>query len=181
MLLELGAERYIDADALVHQLYTAGQPVTHAIASAFGHDFLATDGSVDRKKLGNLVFQDAQALQQLERIVHPAVTEALRLELAQVSPSGIAIIDAVKLLEGESGRFCQSKWLVLCSQEQQLQRLQLRSNLSAADALVRINAQTPATLKIPLVDEVIDNSGSLDNTRQQVITAFRRFCEKFPA
>src|SRR5713226_4162534 len=130
MLLELGAERYIDADAVVHKLYESGQPIAQKVAEAFGPAVIAPDGSVDRKALGALVFQDAEAMRRLEAIVHPAVSVALASELATVSPSGIAIIDAVKLLEGGSGKFCQSKWLVICTEEQELARLVERNHLS---------------------------------------------------
>src|SRR2546430_3662099 len=119
MLLELGAERYIDADAVVHKLYQSGQPIAIQVAETFGHAVIASDGSVDRKALGAVVFQDAEAMRRLEAIVHPAVSIALARELATVSPGGIAIIDAVKLLEGGSGKFCQSKRMVICSEEQE--------------------------------------------------------------
>src|SRR6266852_5161646 len=103
MLLELGAERYIDADAVVHGLYEAGRPIAVKVEEAFGSAVIAPDGSVNRKALGKVVFQDAEAMRRLEAIVHPAVSIALVSELASVSTSGIAIIDAVKLLEGGSG------------------------------------------------------------------------------
>ena len=181
MLLNLGAERYIDADAVVHKLYESGQPVAVRVAEAFGPAVLAPDGSVNRKALGDLVFQDADAMRRLEAIVHPAVGQALLNELSQVSPSGIAIIDAVKLLEGGSGAFCQSKWLVTCSEEQELARLMARNHLSEEEARARLRAQPPLAPKLALVDEVIDNGGSLTETRRQVAAAFGRFLERFPA
>src|SRR5437764_4295769 len=137
ILLELGAERYIDADAVVHKLYQAGQSIALQVAETFGHAVISPDGSVDRKALGALVFQDAEAMRRLEAIVHPAVSVALVSELATVSPTGIAVIDAVKLLEGDSGKFCQSKWLVICSEEQELARLITRNALSQEEAWAR--------------------------------------------
>ncbi len=73
ILLELGAERYIDADAVVHRLYLSGQPIAVKVAKDFGPGVVAADGSVDRKALGAIVFQDAAAMRRLEAIVHPAV------------------------------------------------------------------------------------------------------------
>lgn len=181
MLLKLGAERYIDADAVVHKLYESGQPIAVRVAEAFGPSVIAPDGSVDRKALGDLVFQDAEAMRGLEAIVHPAVGQALLNELSQVSPTGIAVIDAVKLLEGGSGAFCQSKWLVTCPEEQELARLMARNHLSEEEARTRLRAQPPLTPKFALVDEVIDNGGSLAQTRRQVAAAFERFLERFPA
>jgi dephospho-CoA kinase len=179
MLLELGAERYIDADAVVHRLYESGQPVAVEVARSFGAAVMAPDGSVDRKALGKIVFQDAEALRRLERIVHPAVGQALLGELASISAGGIAIIDAVKLLEGGSGALCQSKWLVICSEEQQLARLVARNHLSTEEARARIASQPPIAEKLHLVDEIIDNSDSLEETRHQVTNAFERFQKRF--
>src|SRR6266487_3881022 len=181
MLLDLGAERYIDADAVVHKLYLAGQPIAVKVAEAFGPRVVAPDGSVDRKALGAIVFQDAEAMRRLEVIVHPAVSEALANELASVSPSGIVVIDAVKLLEGGSGKFCQSKWMVVCSEELEYERLIVRNKLNPEEAWTRIRAQSSVVARLPLVDEVIDNSGSLEDTRRQVAAAYERFCQQFPA
>jgi len=181
MLLELGAERYIDADEVVHRLYETGQPIALKVREEFGEAVMRPDGSVDRKVLGTIVFRDAAAMQRLERIVHPAVGLAMRQELEQVSQHGIAIIDAVKLLEGGSGALCQSKWLVICPEEQECQRLMERNRLSWEEAWERIRAQPPIASRLPLVDEVIDNGGTLEQTRQQVEAAFARFLQKFPA
>jgi dephospho-CoA kinase len=181
MLLELGAERYIDADAVVHRLYESGQPIAVQVAEAFGPSVVAADGSVDRKALGALVFQDADAMRRLEAIVHPAVGKALLDELSKVSPGGIAIIDAVKLLEGGSAALAQSKWLVTCPEEQELARLMARNLLSEEEARTRLLAQPPLAPKFALVDEVIDNGGSLEETQRQVAAAFERFTKRFPA
>lgn len=179
MLLELGAEQYVDADTVVHHLYESGQPIAVKVAEVFGPTVMAADGSVNRKALGALVFQNTAAMQRLEQIVHPAVGRALLDELATVSSSGIAIIDAVKLLEGGSAALCESKWLVVCPEEQELRRLIARNGLSEEEARARIRAQPSVAEKIARVDEVIDNGGSLEETRQQVVEAFERFSKKF--
>lgn len=181
MLFELGAERYIDADAVVHRLYLSGQPIALKVAETFGPAVIAPDGSVDRKALGALVFGNAEAMRRLEAIVHPAVGGALMSELALVSATGIAVIDAVKLLEGSSGAFCQSKWIVICPEEQELTRLMVRNGLSEEEAWVRIRAQSSVAKRLALVDEVVDNSGTLEETRCQVVAAFGRFATRFPA
>jgi dephospho-CoA kinase len=180
MLLSLGAERYIDADALVHYLYGAHQSVARAVGEAFGPGVLASDGSVDRKVLGGIVFHNAEAMQRLERIVHPAVNTALLAELSLASPAGIVIVDGVKLLEGQSSKLCQQKWLVVCPVEQQIARLIARNHLSLEDAQARVRAQPDTSRRLSLVDVVIDNGGTLEQTRLQVVTAFERFCQLFP-
>lgn len=181
MLLDMGAERYIDADAVVHKLYQSGQAIAVKVAEAFGPSVVTANGDVDRKALGTIVFQDYAAMRRLEEIVHPAVSRALADELARVSPSGIVVIDAVKLLEGGSSKFCQSKWMVICPQELEYERLVARNNLNPEEAWVRIKAQSSVDERLPLVDEVIDNSGSLEDTRRQVAAAYERFCKQFPA
>ena len=178
-LLELGAERYIDADAIVHHLYEAGQSIALEVGKVFGSTMLAADGSVNRAVLGNLVFQDADEMKRLEQIVHPAVGVALKQELAEVSEHSIVIIDAVKLLEGQSGLLCQSKWLVICTEEQEIARLMQRNNLDKEAVAARIRSQPDVTRKLSLVDEVIDNSGARSETRAQVEAAFERFLKKF--
>ena len=181
MLLDMGAERYIDADAVVHKLYQSGQAIAVKVAEAFGPGVVAANGDIDRKALGAIVFGDSVAMRHLEEIVHPAVSQALAHELASVSHTGIVIIDAVKLLEGGSGKFCQSKWMIICPQELEYKRLVARNNLNPEEAWARIKAQSSVEERLPLVDEVIDNSGSLENTRRQVTAAYERFCKRFPA
>lgn len=181
MLLDLGVEKYIDADALVHQLYLSGQPIARRVAEVFGADVLAADGSVDRQALGALVFQDKAAMRRLEEIVHPAVGQAMLAALAEVSADGVVVIDAVKLLEGGSGAFCQSKWLITCPEKQELARLMARNGLSEAEARARLQAQPSVERRLPLVDEVIDNGGTLEETRLQVAAAYQRFLARFPA
>jgi len=181
MLLEMGAERHIDADEAVHKLYQSGQAIAVKVAEAFGPGVVAANGDIDRKALGTIVFQDSAAMRRLEEIVHPAVSQALENELARVSPTGIVVIDAVKLLEGGSGKFCQSKWMVICPQELEYERLVARNNLNPEEAWARISAQPSVVNRLPLVDEVIDNSSTLEETRRQVTAAYERFCKQFPA
>jgi len=113
--------------------------------------------------------------------VYHIVSVAMANELAAVSDAGIAVIDAVKLLEGGSGAFCQSKWLVVCPEEQEMERLMTRNHLSEEEALSRIGAQPSVAARLALVDEIIDNGGTLEETRRQVAAAFERFIDRFPA
>jgi dephospho-CoA kinase len=181
ILLSLGAERYVDTDTLVHRLYEAHQPIALAVSELFGSAVLASDGSVDRHKLGGIVFHNAEAMKRLEQIVHPAVDTAVLAELSLVSPTGIAIIDGVKLLEAPSGALCQQKWLVVCPAEQQIARLIARNHLNIEDAQTRVHAQPDISRRLALVNVVIDNGGTLEQTRFQVMAAFERFCQHFPA
>jgi dephospho-CoA kinase len=175
MLLGLGAARYIDADQVVHQLYEPGQPIYAGVVAAFGEEILTPEGAIDRRKLGDIVFNDAEALRRLETIVHPAVGAAVAAEIQTAAPDAVLILDAVKLLEGGTGALCKSRWLVVCAEEQQLRRLMERNGFSEEEARARLRAQPPIEPKLALVDEVIDNSGTLEATRAQVEAAWRRF------
>lgn len=179
MLLQLGAQKYIDADAIVHRLYNVGGPLAARIETVFGSAVLAADGSVDRQALGAIVFRDAQAMQRLEQMVHPEVGKALLREIAQVDEQAVVIIDAVKLLEGGSGRLCESKWLILCPEEEEMQRLMQRNQLSRAEAELRVASQPDRSKQLSLVDEVIHNGGSLEETHTQVDAAFVRYRARY--
>jgi dephospho-CoA kinase len=175
MLLALGATRYIDADAVVHDLYLPGQATHVDVAAAFGPAILTPDGQIDRRALGARVFGDPAALWQLEAIVHPAVHVAVAQRLADLPADAVAIIDAVKLLEGGMARMCDQVWLVVCDPAEERRRLIADRGLSSAEAEARLAAQPSNDARRPLVDVVIDNSGTLEQTRAQVVAGWAAF------
>jgi dephospho-CoA kinase len=196
MLRERGAQ-VLDADRVTHELQAPGQPVYHAIVTEFGPGILsAPAGPIDRRALGAIVFADSAALQRLEQIVHPAVRERIMAWLASVATSDwglgtrsaevansqspipiphppIAVIDAIKLLEGGWKQLCDAIWVVTCPPEQQLARLISTRGMREDEARARIAAQPPQAAKVAQADLVIDNSGSLEATRRQVEVAWQ--------
>ena len=172
MLQRLGA-RVIDADALVHQLMVKGTPLWQAILDEFGEGILGPEGEIDREKLGAIVFADAEALNRLEAIIHPAVTARVD-ELIRQATEAVVVVEAIKLIEAGWHRTCDALWVVTCSKEQQLERLMRTRKLSREEALLRIEAQPPQEDKVALADVVIDNSGSLKETREQVEREWER-------
>ncbi len=173
LLRDLGAAT-IDADAVAHSVMLPGQPAHAAIVQAFGADILAADGTIDRMRLGAIVFNSPSALAQLEAIVHPAVFVRVQ-ELVNSSPRPVIVIEAIKLLEaGYSITLCDVVWVVTSPREQQIARLMQSRRLSQAAAELRIDAQPPQADKVRRADVVIDNSGTLDETRQQVEAAWQR-------
>lgn len=189
-LLESLGAAVIDADRVTRELQQPGQPVYQQIVEAFGPDVLIESGGpLDRRALGAIVFSDPAALKRLEQIVHPAVRERLFswLESLGDRPQGTAgskqdsalpasrvvVIDAIKLLESGWKQRCDAVWVVTCTPEQQLARLIATRGMSKADAGSRIAAQPPQAQKVAQADVVIDNSGSLENTRRQVEAAWR--------
>jgi dephospho-CoA kinase len=166
MLERLGAKA-IDADALVHELMEKGTPVWQAVVQEFSEDILGPDGSINRKKLGGIVFADEAALRRLEAIVHPAVI-ARTEELIDGSQDPVVVVEAIKLIEAAMHRTCDALWVTTCRQEQQLARLVKQRGLTDEEARQRIEAQPPQEAKLAQADVVIDNSGSLTETWQQV-------------
>jgi dephospho-CoA kinase len=172
MLKRLGAG-VIDADALVHQLMVKETPVWQAILDEFGEGILASEDEIDRGKLGAIVFADAEALERLEAIIHPAVTACVD-ELIRQATEPVVVVEAIKLIEAGWHRAYDALWVVTCSKEQQLERLMRTRKLSQEEALLRIEAQPPQENKVALADVVIDNSGSLKETREQVEQEWER-------
>jgi dephospho-CoA kinase len=166
MLQALGA-RVIDADKLAHQVMEPGTPVWHGIVETFGQAILAPDGRIDRPALGRIVFSAPKALRRLEAIVHPAVDEEIRAQI-EAATEPLVVIEAIKLIESGLHRNLNAVWIVTCSREQQMERLVHQRGMSYETAIQRINAQAPIEEKLPLANVVIDNSGTVEETWQQV-------------
>jgi dephospho-CoA kinase len=171
MLKEMGAT-VIDADALVHELQRKGTTTFDAIVAAFGPDILDRAGEIDRKALGSIVFADPAQLRVLESILHPAVLiESMRRISEATTP--VVVYEAIKLIEAGRAEMCDTLWVVTARHEVQLERLMRDRRMSEAEARQRIDAQPPQSEKIQRATVVIDNSGTLSETRQQVEAAFR--------
>jgi dephospho-CoA kinase len=172
ILLDLGALERIDADKLVHTLMAAGTATTEAVRQTFGADMVRSDGSVDRARLGRLVFADPDALRRLEEIVHPGVRRLVRERLRGFEgQTGIVVIDAVKLLQSELLELCDAVWVVQCSPDAQLQRLTEIRKMTEEEAQGRLAAQPD--FAHPRVTRVIQNSGSLEELRNHVEEGWR--------
>jgi dephospho-CoA kinase len=181
MLAELGAQ-IIDADTVTRQVMNLGQPAYDRIVEVFGETILqAPHGPIDRPALGRIVFGDPAALKTLESIVHPATRQAIlgwlhgRDAAAQAAQCrDIAVVDAIKLIEAGYPAFCDAVWVVVCDEAVQLRRLVELRGMSETDARQRIAAQPPQSAKVEVADVVIDNSGTIEETRRQVTTAWER-------
>ena len=171
MLAELGAE-IIDADKLAHEVIAPDGPAYAAVVEAFGQEILGADGQIDRGKLGDIVFRDPEALARLEALVHPAVLARTR-ELIEQAEAEVIVIEAIKLLEsGLARQLCDAVWVVTCRPEQQLARVMAQRGLTETQARLRMEAQPPQEEKIAQADVVIDNSGTIEETRKQVRAAW---------
>ncbi len=172
MLEHLGAYG-IDADALAHRAIAKGAPGYQPVVDIFGKWILDAQGEIDRAKLGRLVFQDPEALKQLEAVVHPLVEQAIDL-MIQRARQPVVVIEAIKLLEGKFANACDSIWVTTAPPEIQQRRLTEKRGMHAEDALQRIRAQSPQEQKIAAAQVVIQNSGSFEETWKQVVAAWKK-------
>jgi dephospho-CoA kinase len=196
MLVGLGAH-LVQADRIAHQLMLPGQPVYHEVVRHFGGAILNPDLSVNRGRLAAAAFGSATSgaedkplaarpalpsrVQELNRIVHPAVLRSQAEwmeEMGRQDPRAIAIVEAALILEAGAAKGFDRLIVVTCSDEQRVARFAARQSLDldAARQEVerRMAAQLPEAEKIKAADYVIDNSGSLDHTREQVRQLWER-------
>ncbi len=172
MLEHLGAYT-IDADALAHRAYAKGAPGYQPVIDVFGKWLLNKDGEIDRAKLGNLVFNDPEAMNRLEEIVHPLVGQATQV-LIQRAPQKVVAIEAIKLLESDLRKICDSIWATNAPEEVQAQRLMEKRGLTRERALERIRSQSAQSHKVNLANIVITNVGSFDDLWNQVSAAWKQ-------
>src|SRR5687768_7969666 len=173
-LRDLGAY-VIDADILIHYILRHDGPAYWPVVSEFGPEIVRADGEIDRKVLGRIVFSDPEKLRRLEEIEHPIVRRVIDEEIAQADEE-IVVLDAIKLIESGWAEKCDSVWVVTCRREQQIERLQASRGYSREDAEMRVSAQSDPALKVERADVVIDNSGTLDATREQVQRGWATIC-----
>jgi dephospho-CoA kinase len=160
----------LDADPLVHEMMESGQPVYQEVVREFGAGILAPDKRIDRGKLGAIVFADHKRLERLNQITHPRVTDVITKWFAALDRSGgppIAIVEAALLVEAGYRDKLDRLVVIRCDPEQQMARLRARG-LTEEQARQRANSQMPINEKAKLADDVIETTGSLDDTEQQV-------------
>jgi dephospho-CoA kinase len=174
----LGAS-VVDADTLAHQAVQPGSAGLAAVAARFGPGILTPDGRLDRAALGRLVFADAGARRDLEAIIHPIVYADLRgWFAAEEARAGdgrvVAIADVPLLFETDHAADYPVVIVAACAPEQQIERLMARDGLSREEAGLRIAAQWPIDEKRRRADEVIDTSGTIDETNQRVAEVWKK-------
>ncbi len=170
MLEELGAAG-IDADELSHRVIEKDTPGYRSVLDAFGRQVLTPGGDIDRTALGRLVFSGRQAMAKLEAIIQPQVTAAAE-DFIHNADSRVIVVEAIKLLESSLMPLCDAVWVVAADPEAQVQRLVEKRGLSREDALQRIAYQGDDSAKLKAANVIIQNNGSLDETRQQVMNAW---------
>ncbi|HEV8440558.1 MAG TPA: dephospho-CoA kinase [Methylomirabilota bacterium] len=170
MFAHLGG-RIVDADLLAREVVAPGQRAHAEIVQEFGGEVLQTDGYLDRKRLGAIVFGDPQKRKRLEELTHPAIRARQQRILSvyeEEAFEGVVIWDAALLIEGGGAATMDRVVVVIADPETELRRLVARDGLAEADARQRIASQMPLAEKVKLADYVIDNSGTRAETERRV-------------
>ena len=170
ILGEFGAP-ILDADKVAHTTYAPGGPAYDAVVAAFGTDIVAPDRTIDRRKLGAVVFGNPEQLNKLTSIVWPATFEALRRKVAELRASGAKlpiVVEAAILIEANWQPLFDEIWLVRASREQVIARIESQRGLKPAETEARIRAQLSDEERRKYATAVIRNDGTLDELRAAV-------------
>ena len=176
ILKECGAS-IIDADLIAHAVVKKGLEAYERIAAHFGTQILLPDGEINRPRLGNIVFNHPDEKEMLNQIVHPFVFEEMERQIREIklrNPASVVISDIPLLIESGMHKKFSEIILVYVPEYLQIQRLMIRDDLSATQANTRIRAQMPIEEKKRFATKIIDNSDSLENTRNQTIAVYQQ-------
>ncbi len=175
MLRELGAA-IINADQVGHRIYEQGTLCYREVVAAFTKDILAADGSIDRRKLGAIVFSDPAALGRLNSIVHARMFEQMRqtaLEMRRRGEPAPIVIDAAVLIEANWQTLCDEIWVVVTSRERVIARIQRDRAMAPEQTEARIRAQLSDEERRKHATLVIDNNGTIEELRAKVAELWR--------
>jgi dephospho-CoA kinase len=182
ILKELGGS-IIDADIIAREIVKPGHHILRTIVKEFGPPVLNKDGTLNRKALGKIVFNDKDKLNRLNSITHPEIKKVIMQEidsLKNINPNDIIIIDAAVLLESGMDCLCDKVWLVYTEPMTQLIRLMKRDCITEDEAINRINSQLPIDKKLEIVKrlggDIIYNTGDIEDTKRQVASLWRLRC-----
>ena len=160
----------LDADIYARDAVSVGSPILDAIAQRYGEEILLPDSSLNRQKLGEIIFNRQGERDWIEGLIHPYVGKQFLKAIAQ-SPAQILVLVVPLLFEAGMTDLVTEIWVVRCSLEQQLQRLMQRNHLTKEQAQARINSQLSLEEKAALADVVLDNSSTLEALLKQVDVA----------
>lgn len=169
-----------DADTIAREVVMAGTPGLNEVVREFGQDVLLEDGTLNRPRLGSIIFADPVKRSLLNSILHPFIIERqdqLLQKWEAVDPHGIGMIDAALMIE--SGGYTRFDKLVVvhCQPEIQLARLMERDHINETEARLRIDAQLPQSEKIRHADFLIDTSAGLVDTRERTTAVYADLCK----
>lgn len=169
MLADLGV-KIIDLDQIAREVVEPNKPAWQEIIEYFGEKILLSDRTINRKKLGEMVFTNSKARDKLNEITHTRIVRELfkLIEKYRREKEDLVVVDAALLFETKMDGWLKPVIVVNASKKEQVKRLQKRNGYNREQALKRIQAQMPLKEKVRLADYVIDNSGSREDIRKQV-------------
>ena len=176
VLRDLGAH-VIDADKIVHDLLVPGQDACREVLAHFGKDIQLPDGSIDRRKLGDIIFSHPEERVWLNQCIHPRVFKAYQTQvhyLKERRPHAIVIMDAALLIETGYHKHMDKLIVVYASQQDQVKRLMERERFTLEQAMARISSQMPLDEKRTYADIVIENTGTREEAEQQTREIFAK-------
>ncbi len=157
----------LDADTYAREAVEKNSPILQTIKKRYGSDICLSNGELNRKKLGNIIFNNSTEKQWLENQIHPYVRQRFQENIKQ-GKQKIIVLDIPLLFESQLTHLVTEIWVVYCSYEQQLQRLMNRNQLSREEAIARIKSQLPIEDKVNKADVILDNSSTKENLYQQI-------------
>ena len=168
-LAELGAV-IINADEIGHEAFKPDTELRHAVVSAFGKQIIASDGAIDREKLGAIVFSNPEALARLNRIMHRRMRDMVKAQLEEYQRQGVSVVvlEAPLLLEAGWTSLVDEVWVATAPKATVLKRLKERTGLSESESLARLRSQLPAKERLKHADVVIDTDCSLGELKARV-------------
>lgn len=178
-LAQLGAQ-IVDADLVARQVVAPNSPALSEIVATFGPGVLHADGTLNRKQLGAIVFNNQANLEKLNAITHPKITEVVLARIAsfkkrQPTCKDMLVLVAPLLIEVGLDKLVDKVWLVHVSLAEQMQRVMERDGLTKEQTRQRINSQLSETKRIQHADEIIDNSQSVEHTLNQVRKLWNKY------
>lgn len=173
--------KVIDADMISREVLNIYEITLELIEKEFGKDVINEDGTLNRRKLGNIVFKEKSEKEKLESITIPFIKKEIFKKLKEYEENGekICVLDAPTLIENRLNEDMDYNILVWVSEDIQIQRVMKRDELSLENVMCRISSQMSAQEKKKYVDFVIDNSGYLENTLGQLKEVLGKINERF--
>jgi len=177
-LADLGAT-IIDADKVGHQTFEPGTEIWHEVVKAFGESILAPDNSIDRKKLGPIVFADPEAISRLNRIMHPRMYAIMKERIAEHRRQGVnvVVIEAAVLIEAKWTPLADQVWVATAPESAVIDRLAKQRGMDREQTLSRIRSQLTSEERLKHADVVITNDGTLDDLKAKVIQLWKRLVD----
>lgn len=160
----------IDSDLIAHNIMDVGKPAWKQVRDTFGLEYINPDQTVNRKKLGNLVFNNSAELKKLNDITHPLIYQEIqeKIKKEKDKKTPLVIVDAPILFETGGQNYCDKTLVISLPEDLQVKRLMARNNLTKKEALSRINSQMPLAKKEKLATFVVDNAGTIEELESKL-------------